>query len=67
MNVRQLVGLLSELSDQEAEVMLQDSEFDDVSILSVYQEDQGEDVFISNFKPPEGAIVHYMHLFAGDK
>jgi hypothetical protein len=62
MNVRQLIGLLSELSDQEAEVVIDDSEFDTVSILSVWQDGPSEDVVLSNYKPHDSAIVHYINL-----
>ena len=62
MTVADLITLLSELTDQDAEVVIDDSEFDQVSILSVSQADRGEDVVLSNYKVPKGHILHFEHL-----
>ena len=59
MKVKELIGLLSELTDKEVDVVFDDYEYGEVSIFSVYQKDRGEDMVISNCKPPKNTIVHF--------
>ena len=55
MTVKELIDHLSAIHNQAAEVVLDDSELDAPSLLTMYQEVQNGAVHLSSYRPPDEA------------